>query len=121
MVKRAKPKHDGKGGYLRNGTKSKTGLNQVILECAWGDLFSKIVWLAAKAGKPIIAVNPRHSSQVCPECGHIDKGNRKGEKFVCSQCGYADHADTKASREIAKRVGLTFPNSVLPADCAEQG
>jgi len=32
MVKRAKPKRDGKGGYKRNGGSRKTGLNKVILD-----------------------------------------------------------------------------------------
>jgi putative transposase len=119
MVKRAKPKHDGKGGYLRNGASRKTGLNKVIQDCAWGDLFNKIAWLAAKSGKPVIAVDPKHSSQVCPECGHIEQKNRTGEKFICTNCGYTDHADTKAAREIAKRVGLVFPKKpkkTLPPD-----
>lgn len=119
MVKRAKPKHDGKGGYLKNKASAKTGLNKVILDCGWGDLFNKIAWLAAKSGKPVVAVDPKHSSQVCPECGHIDKKNRSGEKFICTNCGYAEHADTKAAREIVKRVGLVFPKKVkktLPPD-----
>jgi len=46
MVKRAKPKHDGKGGYQRNGALLKTGLNRVILDAGWGDIFNKIAWLA---------------------------------------------------------------------------
>jgi putative transposase len=121
MVKRAKPKHDGKGAYAKNGRLAKSGLNKVILDCAWGDLFSKIAWLAAKSGKPVIAVNPKHSSIACPECGHIDKKNRSGEKFICTNCGYTEHADSKASREIAKRVGLVFPKNqkTLPADCGK--
>ncbi|NJP22360.1 MAG: transposase [Hydrococcus sp. CRU_1_1] len=120
MVKRAKPLHDGKGGYKRNGASAKSGLNKVILDCGWGDLFGKIAWLALKAGKPVVAVNPKHSSQVCPSCGNIDKKNRDGEKFICTNCGYTDHADTKASREIASRVGLVFPNKkTLPADCGK--
>ena len=121
MVKRAKPKLDGKGGYKRNGASRKTGLNKVILDCGWGDLFSKITWLAVKAGKPVIAINPRHTSQECPKCGHIDKSNRSGEKFLCTNCGHTEHADTKAARTIAKRVGLVFPTKkkTLPADCGK--
>ena len=121
MVKRAKPKRDGKGGYKRNGASRKTGLNKVILDCGWGDLFGKIAWLAAKAGKPVIAVNPKHSSQECPHCGHVSKSNRSGEKFLCTNCGYTEHADIKASRTIAKRVGLIFPKNkkILPADCGK--
>ena len=118
MVKRAKPKPDGQGGYLKNGACKKTGLNKVILDAAWGNLFSKIAWVAAKSGKPVVKVSPKHSSQECPSCGHIDKKNREGEKFICVECNYTEHADTNASRTIAKRVGLLFPSKTkkLPGD-----
>jgi putative transposase len=121
MVKRAKSKRDGNGGYKRNGASAKSSLNRVIQDCAWADLFKKVSWLAVKAGKPVIAVNPRQSSQECPHCGNIDRANRSGEKFLCTNCGYTEHADTKASRTIAKRVGLVFPknNKTLPADCGK--
>jgi putative transposase len=121
MVKRAKRKHDGKGSYQKNGASRKTGLNKVILDCGWGDLFDKIAWLALKAGKPVILVNPKHSSQECPACGHTDKSNRDGEKFVCTECGYTAHADTKASRTLTNRTGLVFPKNKKPlrADSAK--
>jgi putative transposase len=120
MVKRAKPKTDGKR-YLRNGASAKAGLNRVILDCGWGDIFEKIAWLAVKVGKLVIAVNPRYTSQQCPSCGHTEKSNRDGEKFVCRNCGHTDHADTKASRAIANRAGFVFPGKMktLPADCGE--
>lgn len=119
MVKRAKPKHDGFGGYKRNGASAKTGLNKVILDCAWSDLFNKIAWLASKSGKPVFAVNPKNSSRECPKCHHVDPKNRDGEKFLCTNCGHVDHADLKASRTIAKRSGLVFPKNkkkTLPGD-----
>lgn len=121
MVKRAKPKHDGKGGYKKNGASAKSGLNKAILDCGWGDIYNKIAWLALKAGKHVIAVNPKHTSQECPACGHIDKSNREGEKFLCTNCGHTDHADTKASRTIARKAGLVFPKNkkTLRADCAK--
>jgi putative transposase len=120
MVKRAKPKTDGKS-YLRNGAASKSGLNKSILDCAWGSIFKMIEWLALKAGKLVVAVNPRYTSQECPSCGHAEKSNRDGEKFVCRNCGYADHADTKASRAIAQRAGFVFPSKkkTLPAGCGK--
>ena len=121
MVKRAKHKHDGKGGYKKNGAAAKSGLNKRILDCAWGDIFQKVAWLAAKSGKPVFVVNPRYTSQECPKCGHTEKGNRGGEKFVCRACGHAEHADTGASRKIAKKSGLSFPphQKRLPADCGK--
>ena len=118
MVKRAKPKHNGNGGYKKNGASQKTGLNRVILDAGWGDIFNKIAWLAIKAGKPVVPVPAKHSSQECPKCGHIDPTNREGEKFLCTVCHYTEHADTKASRIISKRVGLVFPpnKKILPPD-----
>ena len=121
MLKRAKPKHDGKGGYKRNGASRKTGLNKVIQDAGWGDIFNKIAWLAVKAGKPVVEVPPKYTSQECPKCGHVDKKNREGEKFLCRECGYTEHADTKASRTIVRRVGLVFPKNkkTLPTDCGK--
>jgi len=121
MVKRAKPKHDSKGGYKRNGASRKTGLTRVILDAGWGDIFNKIAWLALKVGKPVVAISPKHTFQECPKCGHIDQANREGEKFLCVVCHHTDHADTKASRTIARRVGMVFPKNkkTLPADCGK--
>lgn len=118
MVKRAKPKTDGKR-YLRNGAAVKTGLNKVILDCGWGDIFAKITWLAVKAGKVVVPINPKHTSQECPKCKHTDRGNRAGEKFVCRSCEYVDHADTKASRTIVAKAGFVFPSKkkTLRAGC----
>ena len=121
MLKRAKPKHDGKGGYKRNGASRKTGLNRVIQDAGWGDIFNKIAWLAVKTGKPVVEVPAKFTSQECPKCKHIDKKNREGEKFLCRECGYTEHADTKASRTIVRRVGLVFPKNkkTLPTDCGK--
>ena len=122
MVKRAKLSRDGNGGYLKNGATAKTRLNKQILDAGWGTLFQMIAWIATKAGKPVIAVNPKYSSQECPKCHYIDKFNRDGEKFLCVECGYTEHADTKASITIVKRIGLIFPKKVkkiLPADCGK--
>jgi putative transposase len=94
--------------FLPNGQSAKRGLNRSISDASWGDLFGKIGWLAAKQGKPVQAVNPRHTSQECSKCQHISKLNRDGEKFVCESCGHIDHADTQASRTINKRAEYKF-------------
>ncbi|MDF5731776.1 MAG: transposase [Rhizonema sp. PD38] len=121
MIKRAKPKHDGKGGYKRNGASRKTGLNRVIADAGWSNIFNKIAWLALKAGKPVVEVPAKYSSLECPKCRHIDQKSREGEKYLCVACQYTAHADTKASRITARRVGLVFPNNdlTLPTDCGK--
>ena len=107
MKSRCKTKRSN-GRFMPNGQSAKRGLNRSISDAAWGGLFAKIGWLGAKAGKPVLAVDPKYSSQECSACKHRSKDNRKGEKFICEQCGHIDHADTQASRTINKRAGFKF-------------
>ncbi|MDJ1422039.1 MAG: transposase [Candidatus Methanoperedens sp.] len=56
---------------------------------------------AEAAGKSVIMIDPRYTSQKCSNCGHIYKGNRKGNSFHCVKCGFSLHADLNAARNIA--------------------
>ena len=121
MKSRCKPKRQ-KGRFMPNGQSAKRGLNRSISDASWGDLFSKIAWLALKSGKPVLSVNPKFTSQECSACHHISKANRDGEKFICENCGHIDHADTQASRKILRRANLKFVSKDiknLPADCGK--
>ena len=103
MKKRCKPKLDEVGRFLSNGQSRKKGLNRSISDASWYSLTQKIEYLAAKQGKVFKRVNPRHTSQRCPECGHVDSSNRDKEKFLCNNCGYLAHADLNAARNIKQR------------------
>ena len=100
LVRRPKPVPDGTGGYAPNGAAAKAGLNREILSAGWGQLLSMIAYKAEEAGRQVIAVDPRHTSQRCHACGHVDAGNRVGAVFRCLGCGHADHADVNAARNI---------------------
>jgi putative transposase len=105
MKKRCKPKVDEETGRsLKNGQSRKRGLNRSISDASWGELVLKIEYLAAKHGKVVIKVNPKHTSQKCQKCGHIDANNRDAEKFICMQCGYFAHADINAAKNIRDRA-----------------
>lgn len=135
MKSRCKPKRI-KGRFLPNGQSAKRGLNRSISDVSWAELFAKIAWLArsvcggilprktslAKLGKPVLSVNPKHTSQECSACHHISQANRDGEKFLCEECGHIDHADTQASRTILGKAKLEFVSirrKNLPADCGK--
>ncbi|MEH2417049.1 RNA-guided endonuclease InsQ/TnpB family protein [Nostoc sp.] len=107
MKSRCKPKRE-KGRFMANGQSAKRGLNRSISDASWGELFSKIAWLALKSGKPVLSVNPKFTSQECSVCHHLAKASRDGEKFICENCGHIDHADTQASRTILRRANLKF-------------
>jgi putative transposase len=53
-------------------------------------------------------VSPRHTSQQCSVCGHIDRRNRHGEVFKCLKCNHQANADVQASLNILIRF-LTGP------------
>ncbi|MEM3852046.1 MAG: transposase [Methanomassiliicoccales archaeon] len=55
-------------------------------------------------------VPPAHTSQRCHACGHIERGNRKGEEFRCRACGCTDHADVNAARNLLDRFYGYKPN-----------
>jgi len=58
---------------------------------------------AEVAGVQCHSVPPQYTSQTCPECGHIDKLNRHGEKFKCLRCGFNGDADHIAAMNILHR------------------
>lgn len=59
-----------------------------------------IEYKAEYAGKTVIYVNPRYTSQRCSSCGYIHKNNRKGSTFHCLNCNFELNADLNAARNI---------------------
>ncbi len=79
---------------------------------SWGfhQLRSFLSYKAALAGVPLVAVDPRYTSQTYSVCGHCEKANRKSQSsFVCRSCGYAAHADHNAAVNIS-RAAVSPPN-----------
>ena len=103
MIRRCKVKQDASGRFLPNGQSAKRGLNRAIADCSWGELIAKIEYVAAKQGKVFLKVNPRHTSQECSKCHHVDAASRDREKFICTACDHIDHADLQAARNIKFR------------------
>ncbi|MCW4354000.1 transposase, partial [Hoyosella sp. YIM 151337] len=75
-----------------------------------------LTYKAARAGVPMIEVDPRNTSRRCTACGHIDKRNRTSQAgFVCRDCGYiAEHADILGSDNIAYRAASSWAQSTAP-------
>ena len=77
-------------------------------------LRSFVSYKARRAGVPVFFVDPRNSSRTCPQCGCIDKANRKSQRvFCCVSCGHSGLADTIAAIVIRRRV--VCKPAVLPA------
>ena len=105
MSRRPRSRPDGQGGYAPNGAAAKAALNRSILDAGWGRLDRMLTYKAEEAGRELIRIDPRHTSQRCAACGTIDRGNRVRAVFRCVACGHTDHADVNAARNIL-RAGL---------------
>ncbi|MGW6862000.1 zinc ribbon domain-containing protein [Streptomyces xanthophaeus] len=60
------------------GTEARraAGLNRSISDAGWGAFLTTLTSKAESAGRKVIAMDPRHTSRACPECGHVTKENR---------------------------------------------
>jgi putative transposase len=89
------------GNFLPNGKTLKSHLNRSINDAGWGILAVMISYKAESAGRIVVKVNPRHTSQRCAECGYTNSSNRVTQAaFSCRSCGHCDHADVNAARNI---------------------
>jgi putative transposase len=108
MTARPRPRPDGSGGHQPNRAAAKAGLNKSIHDAGWGIFLRVLSAKAESAGRKVIAVDPRHTSQRCAECGHTASGNRVTQAaFRCLACGHQAHADVNAARNIL-RAGLAL-------------
>lgn len=79
----------------------KSGLNKAILDQGWGMFRRMLDYKQVWRGGELLAVNPRYTSQTCPQCGHVSKANRVQQAlFSCVACGYTYHADIVAAKNI---------------------
>ncbi|MBR4545789.1 MAG: transposase [Oscillibacter sp.] len=86
------------------GIKEDTGFPKFLRHWTYYDLQSKIEAKAAEHGIQVVKINPRHTSQRCSRCGHIDKANRTSQAdFCCTKCGFSANADFNASQNISIR------------------
>ncbi|MDP7976011.1 MAG: transposase, partial [TACK group archaeon] len=55
---------------------------------------------AEDAGKTVVYIDPKHTSQKRSKCGYTGKNSRHGSVFKCKNCGYELNADLNASRNV---------------------
>jgi IS605 OrfB family transposase len=81
--------------------RQKAGLNKAILDQGWSEFRRMLEYKQLWRGGVVVAVSPRHTSQLCPECNHVSAENRKSQMvFRCLACGFTANADYVASLNI---------------------
>jgi putative transposase len=91
-------------GSLKNpgtGVRRKAGLNRSIRRQGWGEFRRQLEYKQLWNGGQVIAINPKHTSQRCHQCGFVSIANRPSiEAFRCQDCGLEQHADLNAAKNI---------------------
>ncbi len=111
-------------GGIRGATE-KVRKRDRYLSVSWAffDLRQKIEYKAELAGKNVLAVDPKYTSQCCPKCGHTDRYNRdkKRHTFKCRMCNYQSNDDRTAAMNL-HRKGVEHISTVASQTCsAESG
>jgi putative transposase len=86
------------------GVRAKAGLNRALLDAGFGKLATLIREKAEYAGRTVIEVDARYSSQTCAACGQVCKESREGPLFACVRCGHEADADVNAAQVILLRA-----------------
>lgn len=84
--------------------RAKAGLNRSILDQGWYEFRRQLEYKLRWRGGQLVVVPPHYTSQTCPECGHVDAGNRPSQAvFCCLNCGHEGHADEIGAMNILAR------------------
>jgi len=75
-------------------------LSKHISFAGWGQFLNMVEYKLDWYGGTLASVPAAYTSQRCPECGHVERDNRNGERFQCLSCGHLAHADVNGAINI---------------------
>ena len=86
----------------RGRRRGKRGLNRSIGDAAWGQFRRTLSWQAVKAGKTVVVIPARGTTQTCSTCGakakpRIELSDRV---YSCRYCGLVLGRDRNAARNL---------------------
>ena len=78
---------------------ARTLLAKSVLDAGWAQFLAILSAKAASAGRRVVAVKPHHTSQICPECGSVEKKELSERVHACG-CGCVLDRDVAAAKVI---------------------
>jgi putative transposase len=78
-----------------------------IYDAGWSGFFQALAYKAESAGRQLIRVNPRGTSQRCSSCGTEVRKELQERWHACPECGLSVSRDLNSAREIL-RLGLSL-------------
>jgi putative transposase len=90
---------------IKNMVKNRH-LAKSISDVSWNKFIQYTTYKAASAGKEVILVNPRNTSQMCSQCGNMVKKSLAVRVHKCPTCGLILDRDLNAAINIL-RLGIS--------------
>ena len=76
-----------------------------VQDAGWAQFLAILAYKAEEAGRRVVGVDPKHTSQDCPVCGHREKRPLWVREFTCPACGTSLHRDVAAAINVLARSG----------------
>jgi putative transposase len=77
-----------------------TGMHRSIHDASWSRFIFMLSYKAQSAGRKLIKIDPRNTTQRCSNCGSIVKKELSDRVHVCPYCGFIADRDYNSSRNI---------------------
>jgi putative transposase len=90
--------------HIRKRTKVRKAQRSRLAGWSFNQLRQFTEYKAERKAIPVALINPRDTSRGCPQCGVIDKANRKTQdRFSCVHCGHEAAADFVGALNIRSK------------------
>ena len=76
-----------------------------VLDAGWAQFLQILAYKAEEAGRRVVGVDLKHTSQDCPVCGHREKKPLWVREFTCPAGGASLHRDVAAAVNVLARSG----------------
>ena len=94
-------------------------LARSVNDASWAKLFDFLRYKAERAGGRFVEVDPRYTSQTCPECGVIEP-KALSERMHRCPCGCVEDRDVAAAKVVLLRAVVQDRGEHNVGDCAER-
>jgi putative transposase len=91
---------------------SRGMLAKAVQDASWASFIAKLVYKAEEAGRPLVKIDPRGTSQRCP-CGARVPKKLSDREHVCTKCGLISTRDQASAMEI-QRLGRSLQEVTKP-------
>lgn len=85
-----------------------------IQDAGWAQFLQILAYKAEEAGRQVVKVDPKYTSQDCPVCGYREKKPLWVREYTCPQCGTNLHRDVAAAINILARARTEPSGSAIP-------